>query len=282
MAAVQRSSAPPVEMGSASHLATESGDFVLTWAVFPAGAVLERHEHDRPTFALILRGGFGLTFPNPAMRRRDLQCGPGVIFSEPAGEPHANHVFEGGAEVIVVQPRVTSAALEPFARLLDRVNHFRHGGIQRLGRRLARELRAPDALSPLAAEALALEMLVEAGRLGPADRASRRHPRWLHRAEELIHEHFRERLTVRDIADEVGVHPAHLAAHFRRSHRVPLGTYLRRLRVEWAADRLALTDQPIARIAFDAGFADQPHLTRVFKQETGWTPAAWRRGRATD
>ncbi len=58
---------------------------------------------------------------------------------------------------------------------------------------------------------------------------------------------------------------------------MPLGTYMRRLRVEWAADRLAGSDLPISTIAFRAGFADQPHLTRTFKSETGWTPGQYRK-----
>jgi AraC-like DNA-binding protein len=47
--------------------------------------------------------------------------------------------------------------------------------------------------------------------------------------------------------------------------------------LEWATTRLGETDEPIAQIALDAGFADQSHLTRAFKQHTGLTPAEYRR-----
>ncbi|TMV72421.1 AraC family transcriptional regulator, partial [Thioclava sp. BHET1] len=36
--------------------------------------------------------------------------------------------------------------------------------------------------------------------------------------------------------------------------------------------------QSVAAIADATGFADQAHLTRAFRQQTGATPAAWRRG----
>lgn len=48
-------------------------------------------------------------------------------------------------------------------------------------------------------------------------------------------------------------------------------------RLRAAADRLASTDLPLARIACETGFADQAHLTRALRRETGLTPAALRR-----
>jgi AraC family transcriptional regulator len=44
-----------------------------------------------------------------------------------------------------------------------------------------------------------------------------------------------------------------------------------------AAAQIAQTDVPIARIAVDAGFADQSHFTRMFKRYVGTTPARYRR-----
>jgi AraC family transcriptional regulator len=92
-----------------------------------------------------------------------------------------------------------------------------------------------------------------------------------------VHARFREHLRIDEIAHAAGVHPAHLAAVFRRVHRMPLGSYVRRLRVDWAADRLIGTNNPISAIAAEAGFADQAHLTRWFRRVTGVTPAAYRR-----
>jgi AraC family transcriptional regulator len=64
---------------------------------------------------------------------------------------------------------------------------------------------------------------------------------------------------------------------FRAFHGVPVGTYARRLRLDWVARRLAETDEPIASLAIEAGFADQPHLTRAFRAFSGLTPARYRR-----
>ncbi len=68
----------------------------------------------------------------------------------------------------------------------------------------------------------------------------------------------------------------HFARTFRAAHGVSVGAYVHRLRAEYAARELARTSTPIAAIASAAGFADQAHLTRVFRRLTGATPARFR------
>jgi AraC family transcriptional regulator len=107
-----------------------------------------------------------------------------------------------------------------------------------------------------------------------------RPPHWLGMAEALVRARFAESLTVADVAREVGVHPAHLARTFRRYHRSSIGRFVRRLRMEWAVHQLAATERTIAAIATQAGFADQSHFTRRFKEQIGATPHRWRQAQA--
>lgn len=275
------SRAVPVTMGSPRFATVEARVCLVTLAWFPPGAVLEAHVHDRPTFATILNGGFDLVFTSPGIRRSRLECPPGTIFTEPAGEKHANYVAPDGAQVVVLQPDVDASELPARClAMLDRINHFRDGPITTAARRLAREVMAPDDVTPLAIDGLALEMLAEASRLD--DRRSLGQselPTWLRSATELIHDRFREGLRIEDFAEAVEVHPAHLASVFRRVHRMPLAAYIRRLRLDWAAERLIRTNQPISMIAAEAGFADQAHMTRWFRRVMGATPAAYRNAR---
>lgn len=265
-------------MGSPRFTTREVDRFLVTHVWFPPGARLEPHVHERPTFALILDGGFDLIFTSPGIRRRTLASPPGTMFTEPAGERHENLVSPRGASVVVFQPDAAAPSLDRVCRdVLDRVNHFRNEGVARLGRRLAREVFSPDAVTPLAIEGLALEMLVRTARLDENARHAGVPGRWMSHAVEFVHAHFRDGLRIADVAGAAGVHPAHLAAEFRKDRGVPLATYVRRLRVEWAAEQLAHTDEPISAIAIRAGFADQAHLTRTFKAGTGHTPARYRR-----
>jgi AraC family transcriptional regulator len=101
-------------------------------------------------------------------------------------------------------------------------------------------------------------------------------PPWLARARGYVQARFAESFSVADIAGDVGVHPAHLAREFRRHFGLPIGEYVRRLRLEWAAAQLATTEDAIASIAFAAGFAHQSHFTHAFKRYTGVTPGSYR------
>jgi AraC family transcriptional regulator len=141
--------------------------------------------------------------------------------------------------------------------------------------RLARELDGLDDLSAFAAEGLVLEMLVSLARLETP--GVHRPPEWLLRAQELLHAHFSEPIRIAQVAGVVGVHPAHLARAFRTHFRLSMGSYLRRLRLDWAARELIQSDTSLAAVALAAGFADQSHFTRFFKRHTGLTPNAYRR-----
>ena len=271
----------PVHMGSPRFRTHEAHSSLVTHLWFPPGAVLEPHVHDRPTFAVILAGGFDLAFTNPVVQPSRLSCPPGTILTQPAGERHANRISARGARGVVLQPHADGGVLPGRClRLLDRITVFRDRLIGYAARALTREMELADDVTPLAIESLVLDMLARAARLGEPYGALRgRPPAWLRRAEEFVHDHFREPVRIRDVAGAAGVHPAHLAAVFRSVHDVPLGVYVRRLRVEWTMDQLLHTDTPIATIAAGAGFADQSHLTRAFRRMTGSTPAQYRAAR---
>jgi AraC family transcriptional regulator len=264
-------SSVPVTMGSPSFRSLELDGFGVTEAWFPAHEVLARHTHDRACVAVMLDGSFDLHLTGKAYH-----CAPTSVFTEPAGEGHANFMGAGGAHVVVVQPDPSrTELLRPFAGLLDRTTHSHHAGMAERASRLARELDGPDDLSLLAAEGIVLEMLVDLTRR--ATGGTSRPPRWLLRAQEVLHARFAEPIRTVEVASAVGVHPAHLARGFRTHFRLSMGSYVRRLRLDWAALELVRSDDSLATVALAAGFADQSHFTRFFKRHTGQTPNAYRR-----
>jgi AraC family transcriptional regulator len=182
-----------------------------------------------------------------------------------------------GAHVLAVQP--DPERLELFyccKELLSTVHHFHHGGIRQLATRIIDELAHPDSVTPLLVEGLALEMLAMAARLDSV-RVDSVAPPWLLRVRDLLHEKFAERLDNTEIARMAGVHPVHLARTFRKHYRMSIGSYVRSLRLDWAAARLAASNEQISDIALRAGFADQSHFTRHFRSHTGTTPLRYRR-----
>jgi AraC family transcriptional regulator len=270
---VSRIAVVPITMGSSASASLDVGGFRVTDARFPAREHLAPHVHDRASLAVMIDGSFDLSITN-----RMYACEPGSAVSEPAEERHGNRLGTAGAHVLVVQP--DPCALEdvgPCGRLFDEVRFAPRSPVRNMAGRIGRELRSPDSATPVAVEGLVLELLALAWRQQRVEQAMHRAPRWLAQAREQLHAQFRDPPRLRDLARAAGVHPDHLARAFRQRLGVPVGDYVRKLRLEWATTRLGETDEPIAQIALDAGFADQSHLTRAFKRHAGLTPAEYRR-----
>jgi AraC family transcriptional regulator len=138
---------------------------------------------------------------------------------------------------------------------------------------LLAELESGDPDSTLAIESLTWEILFA---LGGEPIATQMAPRWLRSARDLLDGHFDEPISLSGLAHEAGVHPVHFAATFRRYYGCSVGEYLRRRRLQYVRRRLADPEVPLARVAAEAGFADQSHLTRTFKRFTGMPPNRYR------
>jgi AraC-like DNA-binding protein len=82
--------------------------------------------------------------------------------------------------------------------------------------------------------------------------------------------------TLPDLARDLAVSPHHLSRVFRAINGHTISRHRMRLRARIAMERLAGGDHDLARLAADLGFADQSHLTRVVREETGHTPSALR------
>ena len=262
----------PVSQGSPTAVACELRGLRALIADFPPSLHLPRHAHAQPTLAVVLSGCF----------RKQLAGGvqeavPGSLITEPAGERHANWFGPRGARVALLQPlEVEEDGEIPWRTLFGRPAATVDAGCTTLAWRMARELAAPDDLSLLALEALTLELLVSAARGRSAEPASRP-PSWLAHVEERLRVEFVQPPTMRTLAEEAGVHPVHLARVFRRRHGCTAATHVRKLRVAWAQEQLLRADATAADVALAAGFADQSHFARVFRQIVGQSPARWRR-----
>ena len=165
------------------------------------------------------------------------------------------------------------ARAQSHAPVLAQTNAFRRGLLLHLAHRLYGEFRLRDEVSRLAIESLTLGVMAEASRRVEARRPAV--PLWLQTALAFIQAHFAEQLSLTTVADHVGVHPVHLARTFRAAYQTSLAAHVRQLRIEFARQQLA-GPAPLSEIAIAAGFYDQSHFSRCFKQHTGLTPAAYR------
>ena len=102
-------------------------------------------------------------------------------------------------------------------------------------------------------------------------------PAWLVRTMDAMRAEWHSSLRVADVARRAGVHPVYLARCVRRWYGVGVGTELRRIRLNAAAQALVAGSESVSRIAHTHGFADEPHLSREFSRATGSTPGRFRR-----
>jgi AraC family transcriptional regulator len=78
------------------------------------------------------------------------------------------------------------------------------------------------------------------------------------------------------VAAAVGVHPASLAAGFRKFRNISVGESIRQQRVQRVIRLLVNSKMPLCEIAIKCGFHDQAHMRRVFRDATGVSPGAYR------
>ena len=247
------------------------GGLVLAEVKYAPAQRVERHLHPHARFVLVLSGGL------VEIRGEETQTyGSSTLLFRRADEPHAYIVSKSGATCLIADVDAGwYARARQHAPVLARSAAFRSGFVVHLAHRLHGEFRLRDEVSRLAIESIALGMLAEASRR-VARAEERPTPDWLQTARALVEEHFAETLPLAAVAARVGVHPVHLARTFRRFYRTTFGGYVRHVRVEFARRELASSSATLSDIAAAAGFCDQSHFSRLFKQYTGLTPAEYR------
>src|SRR5258706_3137267 len=84
-------------------------------------------------------------------------------------------------------------------------------------------------------------------------------------------------LHVGDLAAIVQLSNSYFSRAFKGTFGQPPHAFILYRRIERAQQEMREGHQPLSQIALSCGFADQAHLARIFRRETGLTPSAWRR-----
>lgn len=159
-------------------------------------------------------------------------------------------------------------------------------------RELVVRLEAADAepLEPLWADVTALQLaadVLEAAfvRHGLAATSGRRrregtdadHADRAEAAKTYLASRMSERITLDEVAREVGASPFHLARVFQQRTGVPVHRYLTCLRLRASLERLADSADDLTALALELGFSSHSHFADSFRREFGRTPSEVRR-----
>jgi AraC family transcriptional regulator len=98
----------------------------------------------------------------------------------------------------------------------------------------------------------------------------------LKRVRDYVEAHLDDRLTLTDLAGVACLSPYHFSCSFKQAVGIGPQRYVMQRRLEQAKTLMRRTKEPLAEIAQRVGFADQSHLTMIFRREIGMTPGRYR------
>lgn len=92
-----------------------------------------------------------------------------------------------------------------------------------------------------------------------------------------IEEHFRDSLTLQEMADQLGFTKEYFCRFFKKNMGMPFLEYVSEVRLSHIYHDLIHTDTPICVLIEDNGFTNQKLFNKQFKKLYGCTPSAVRR-----
>ncbi|WP_433735699.1 helix-turn-helix domain-containing protein [Pseudomonas putida] len=112
-------------------------------------------------------------------------------------------------------------------------------------------------------------------RLNPVDQPLREPNFKLERAAEFIRDHCTQLLKLEDICEAAQLSPSYLIRAFKQRYGMTPHAFVVNQRIQFARDQLR-NGKLIADVALEAGFSDQAHFQRAFKQHLAATPGQYR------
>jgi AraC-like DNA-binding protein len=92
-----------------------------------------------------------------------------------------------------------------------------------------------------------------------------------------INDHFTEDITLKSVAQAIGIHPVTLSKLFAEKFRNSFPSYLNHLRCYYAATLLKTSNCTCSEISYQAGFGSIRSFNRIFFSFYGITPTEFRK-----
>lgn len=93
---------------------------------------------------------------------------------------------------------------------------------------------------------------------------------------DYIYSHLKERITIEDLSDELGVSASYLSRLFKKETGDSVSAYIRRQKIDMAKNLLQYSDYSMIDIANRLSFSSQSHFIQQFREYEGMTPKKYR------
>lgn len=160
--------------------------------------------------------------------------------------------------------------------------NFAGAHIDRYLYRLAQELSSPGIATIALVEGLSLVVVSEVARyLGNISKAEVGRKKLtdiqLARIRDFVENACASRLTIKTIAELIGVSSRHITDAFRHTTGQTIHQYISNVRVQRASSMLSSTKLPVKEIAYQLGFSSLESFSTAFRMATGQAPTSYRR-----
>jgi AraC family transcriptional regulator len=226
------------------------------------------HAHENFHLTLIARGG-----NCERRKKREYETAPGMVLFYRRGELHRNVGTRHPSKNINLEIR--DEFLRKYQAFVPASENFAlsNGTDAKFALlKIYRECLATDAPQTTAIHSLALRLLDSP----LAEKPAATIPPWARRLREILNDRWDEAISLGELSRLLGVHPVTISKGFPKHFGCTLGEYGRKIKIEKAVELLGRRKYALAEIAQICGFADQSHLTRVFRDLTGFTPNEFR------
>ena len=260
---------PPGHYFGKSTRTRTFGEFRIVATRYEPNISLPTHCHEQAYLLVSLRG----TSVENALHR-DHVCSRGSVVFNQAGESHRDQIASDGAEALNIE-----LPLSWLDRVVPRMRAnpvlYRHvGGALHTVGTLQIAMSSNDPLATFAVEEAVTTILDS---LSATDEPNPHRARWLNRVEQIVRDRHGLPPSLDALADEAGVHPAHLCRQFRKSRGRTISEFAACVRSDRALEQVLSTSTPLVEISADCGFSDQAHMTRMFRRFFKTTPGRVRR-----
>jgi AraC family transcriptional regulator len=247
------------------------GSFVFVAHDYPGRSERGRHSHDWLHLAIVQRGQYVRTIGGTSRSYR-----PGSVSLLATGVTHGDGYAPASECLHLAVPgEFERSLLADFTQAKANCDELTPVVGAACAIALFREFRDPNSDSPLVVEGALLDLVSR--ELALAVERSRFRPPWLSTLLDYLDDTFEQPWTLKEIAEEIGVHPVYMCRAFSSHLHYTFSEYIRALRLHRGRQLLLLSHAAIADVASQCGFADQSHFTRRFKSRFGVTPGSYRR-----